>query len=98
MAIQTRSMFYISLVDGNGKELFFSHDSNCNGYPINFSDKLDDAVIAGEAYMKGRVSRIKKLGIISSNLVGRSIKDAATYVNPDSIKIHEIKFSHGVDE
>ena len=95
MAIQTRSLFYISLVDESRKELFFSHDSNYGKYPINCSDKLDDAVIAGEAYMKGRVSRIKKLGITSD---GSSDPRFAKHVNPDSIKIHEIKFSHGVDE
>lgn len=91
MAIQTRSLFYISLIDENGVELFFSHDPNHKNCPLYFSPKLENAMIAGESYIKGRISRIKKNGI------GSSLHDAK-HVNPNSIKIHEIKFSHGVED
>lgn len=90
MAIQTRSLFYISLIDDNGVELFFSNDPNISNFPLYFSPGLENAMIAGEQYIKGRISRIKKNGIGSS-------RHDVKRVNPNSIKIHEIKFSHGAE-
>jgi hypothetical protein len=87
MAIQTRSLFYISLIDENGVELFFSHDSNYGNDPVSFSEHFKDAKIAEESYIKGRVSRIKKNGI------RQNVK-----FSHDNIKVNEIKFSHGVED
>lgn len=85
MAIQTRSLFYISLIDDSGKTWFFSYDSNYGKEPISFTEHFKDAKIAEESYIKGRVSRINKCGIRQ--------KLKFTHAN---IKVNEIKFSHGV--
>jgi guanylate kinase len=43
MAIQTRSLFYISLIDDNGVELFFSNDPNISNFPLYFSPAIENA-------------------------------------------------------
>lgn len=91
MAVQTCSLFYISFIDDSGKTWFFLHDSNYGDYPLKCTEHLKDAMISGEAYIKGRVSRIKKYGI-------RPSRFDVFRVDPNSITIHEIKFSHGVED
>jgi len=86
MAIQTRSLFYISLKNIDGETLFFTYDSNFKNHPVCVSEDFEDAKIGEESYMKGRVSRIKKCGL----------PDGEKFI-PESITIHEIKFSHGVE-
>lgn len=91
MAIQTRSLFYISLIDENGVELFFQYDSNQKTRALNFSSDFNNALISGETYIKGRINRIMKNGIFPDFSFNVKV------VNPNSIKIHEIKFSHGAE-
>lgn len=89
MAIQTRSLFYITVVR-DGRTWFFKYDPNYGTDPLHFSEKFDDAMISKESYINGRIKRIIKNGM----WIGYEKES----VDKSQIKIHEIKINHGAEE